>query len=45
VIYRTIGDKARIEVEVSVTCSWVSLVAVSDGLSGMLDDQTILKTF
>lgn len=46
VIYRTIGDKSKIEVEVSVNMLGVGdfLLLCSDGLSGMLDDQTILKT-
>ena len=45
VIYRTIGDKARIEVEVSANLLSAGdyLLLCSDGLSGMLDDQTILK--
>lgn len=46
VIYRTIGDKLGIEVEVSTCPLKVGdyLMLCSDGLSGMLDDQTIMKT-
>jgi protein phosphatase len=45
VIYRTIGDKSKIEVEVSANLLDPGdyLLLCSDGLSGMLDDQTILK--
>jgi PPM family protein phosphatase len=45
VIYRTVGDRPKIEVEVAATQLSVGdhLLLCSDGLSGMLDDQTILK--
>ena len=45
VIYRTIGDSPRIEVEVVATLLNAGdyLLLCSDGLTGMLDDQTILK--
>jgi protein phosphatase len=45
VIYRTIGDKSKIDVEVSTAPLDPGdyLLLCSDGLSGMLDDHTILK--
>jgi serine/threonine protein phosphatase PrpC len=45
VIYRTIGDKPEIEVDVSSTLLNAGdyLLLCSDGLSGMLDDQAIQK--
>jgi len=45
VIYRTIGDRPKIEVEIISTLLSVGdyLLFCSDGLSVMLDDQTILK--
>jgi protein phosphatase len=45
VIYRTIGDKPKIEVDISTVTLDPGdyLLLCSDGLSSMLDDQTILK--
>jgi protein phosphatase len=45
VIYRTIGDKATVEVEISTHTLNVGdcLLLCSDGLSGMVDDETIRR--
>jgi serine/threonine protein phosphatase PrpC len=45
VIYRTVGDKPKIEVDVTSLTLAVgdSLLLCSDGLSGMLDDEMICK--
>lgn len=45
VIYRTVGDKGKIEVEISplTLAPGDRLLLCSDGLSGMVDDQTIHK--
>ncbi len=45
VIYRTIGDKSKVEVDVSVNTLAVGdyLLLCSDGLSGMLEDRDIHK--
>ncbi|MFC1879371.1 Stp1/IreP family PP2C-type Ser/Thr phosphatase [Chloroflexota bacterium] len=45
VIYRTIGDKAKIDVEVATHSMAVGdyLLLCSDGLSGMVEDQTIYQ--
>jgi protein phosphatase len=45
VIYRTIGDKAKIEIEVNSLSLAVgdNLLLCSDGLSGMLEDERIYE--
>jgi serine/threonine protein phosphatase PrpC len=45
VIYRTVGDKAKIDVEISVHMLAVGdyLLLCSDGMSGMVEDKNILK--
>jgi protein phosphatase len=45
VIYRTIGDKGRVEVDASTHILAINdhLLLCSDGLSGMIDDQTMQR--